>query len=79
MDSVVDCLVAAAPTGPALYEQFHKKFPQTVIRDAWGMTGLAINSNLALQNSFLLKMIELQDIYVLPNLAKNELMTIPDK
>ena len=73
MDSVVDCLVAAAPTGPALYEQFHKKFPQTVIRDAWGMTGLAINSNLALQNSFLLKMIEL------PNLAKNELMTIPDK
>jgi len=41
LDSVQDLIVAAAPTGPALFEKFKAKFPQTVMREAWGMTELS--------------------------------------
>ena len=38
LDSVKDVLSAAAPLGPALYEQFKTKFPTTVLREVWGMS-----------------------------------------
>ena len=33
--------MAAAPTGEALFNQFHKKFPNVVLQEGWGMTELS--------------------------------------
>jgi len=41
LDSVKDVVSAAAPLGQSLVDQFTAKFPQTVIREAWGMSELS--------------------------------------
>ena len=50
LDSVNDVIVAAAPVGPALLEQFQLKFPNTTIREGWGMSELSPLGLLAPKN-----------------------------
>ena len=38
LGSVQQVTVGAAPLGPSLVGQFHKKFPETNLREGWGMT-----------------------------------------